>query len=138
MPISLADALSGELSPKRKGARLLYMKCHYCQEAAGWFSRTCQDCRRLLDLYHTHRGQLGLLQFLELFTETGVPHEKIEAFLNADPRGEGTIKDHIIADMSTELLNAMGVNVSQSPQDVKRLREKGTWRGMDERSKEES
>jgi hypothetical protein len=34
------------------------------------------------------------------------------------------------------LLNAMGVNARQSAQDVKRLREKGTWQGMGERPKE--
>src|SRR6266852_4470566 len=76
------------------------MKCSYCQERAGWFTRICQDCQRLLTVYEVHKGQIGLLQFLDLFIETGLPREKIEAFLAADPRGEGSIKDHILADMS--------------------------------------
>ena len=112
------------------------MKCSYCQERAGWFTRVCQDCRRLLAIYEAHKGQIGLLQFLDLFIETGLPREKIEAFLAADPHGEGSIKDRILADMSTELLGAMGVNAQQSAQDVKRLRERGTWRGLGERPKE--
>ncbi|MGH7962440.1 MAG: hypothetical protein ACRERD_11545 [Candidatus Binatia bacterium] len=112
------------------------MKCRYCHERAGWFSRVCTDCQRLLDIYETHKGQTGPLQFLDLFINTGLPREKIEAFMNADPSGEGSIKDRITADMSTELLGAMGVNAQQSAQDVKRLREKGTWQGMGERPKE--
>jgi len=112
------------------------MKCRYCQERAGWFTRVCQDCRRLLAIYEAHKGQIGLLQFLDLFIATGLPREKIEAFLAADPRGEGSVKDRILADMSTELLGAMGMNAQQSAQDVKRLREKGSWQGLGERPKE--
>ena len=112
------------------------MKCSYCQERAGWVTRVCQDCRRLLAIYEAHKGQIGLLQFLDVFIETGLPREKIEAFLAADPRGKGSVKDHILADVSTELLGAMGVNAQQSAQDVKRLRQKGTWQGLGERPKE--
>jgi hypothetical protein len=112
------------------------MKCRYCQKRARWFARVCQDCQRLLAVYEVHKGQIGLLQFLDRFIETGLPREKIEAFLAADPRGDGSVKDHILADTSTELLKAMGVNARQSAQDVKRLREKGTWQGMGERPKE--
>jgi len=112
------------------------MKCSYCQERAGWFSRVCSNCQRLLNIYETHKGQIGLLQFLDLFIETGLSRDKIEAFLDADPHGEGSVKDRILADMSTELLSAMGVNTRQSAEDVKRLREKGDWRGMGEPPKE--
>jgi len=112
------------------------MKCVYCQERAGWFSKVCADCQRLFSIYEAHKGQIGLLQFLDLFIATGLPREKIEVFLDADPRGEGSMKDRILADMSTELLGAMGVNARQSAQDVKRLREKGTWREMGDKPKE--
>jgi len=112
------------------------MKCRYCRERAGWFTQVCGGCQRLLAIYGAHKGQAGLLQFLDLFIDTGLPREKIEAFLNADPHGEGSIKDRITADMSTQLLGVMGVGVRQSAQDVKRLREKGAWRGMGERPKE--
>ncbi len=109
------------------------MKCRYCQDRINWFRRVCADCQRLLDIYTVHKGQIGLLQFLDLFIETGLPREKVEAFMNADPKGEGSVKDQITADMSTELLSAMGVNVPQTAQDVKNLRGQGNWQKMDER-----
>ena len=116
--------------------RVMTMKCSYCREHAGWFTRVCADCRRLLDIYKKHEGQIGPLQFFDLFIGTGLPREKIEAFLAADPRGEGSVKDRILADMSTELLGAMGVRAPQSAHDVKRLREKGEWQHLGERPKE--
>lgn len=112
------------------------MRCAYCQERAGWFKRICADCQRLHGLYTQQRGQIGLLQFLDICIETGLPREKIEAFLNADPHGNGSVKDQITADMSTELLGAMGIRVQQTAQDVKLLRQKGTWQGMDEKPQE--
>ena len=77
-----------------------------------------------------------MLQFLDLCIETGLPREKIEAFMNADPDGSGSIKDQITADMSTKLLGAMGIRVQQTAQDVKRLRRKGVWHRMDEKPEE--
>ena len=56
--------------------------------------------------------------------------------MNADPDGSGSIKDQITADMSTELLGAMGIRVQQTAQDVKRLRRKGVWHRMDEKPEE--
>ena len=45
------------------------MKCGYCREWAGWLTKVCADCRRLLDIYEAHKGQGGFLQFLDLFIE---------------------------------------------------------------------
>ena len=112
------------------------MRCAYCQERAGWFKRMCADCQRLHELYVQQRGQLGLLQFLDVCIETGLPREKIEAFLNADPHGNGSVKDQMTADMSTELLGAMGIRVQQTAQDIKRLRQKGVWQRMNEKPEE--
>ena len=112
------------------------MKCRYCQDRASWFRRVCADCQRLLAIYTAHKGQIGPLQFLDLFIETGLSREKVEAFMNADPTGEGSVKDQITADMSTELLGAMGVNVPQTARDVKNLRDQGNWQKMDERPEE--
>ncbi len=109
------------------------MKCPYCQERAGWFKQICTDCRRLHGLYAQRRGQVDLLQFLDACIETGLPRKKIETFMNADPYGSGSIKDQITADMSTELLSAMGMRVQQTARDVKRLREKNAWQRMDEK-----
>ena len=112
------------------------MKCYNCRGRANWFRRVCADCHRLLDIYTVHKGQISLLEFLDLFIETGLPREKVEAFMNADPKGGGSVKDRITADMSTELLGAMGVNVPQTAQDVKNLRNRGNWQKMDQRPEE--
>ncbi len=112
------------------------MQCAYCQERAGWFKRLCADCQRLHALYAQQRGQIDLLQFLDICIETGLPREKIETFMNADPYGRGSVKDQITAAMSTELLGAMGIRVQQTAQDVKHLREKGAWQRMDEKPEE--
>ena len=87
-------------------------------------------------MYTRQRGQLSLLQFLDLCIETGLPREQIEAFMNADPHGNGSVKDQITADMSTELLGAMGIRVQQTAQDVKHLRNKGVWQRMDKKPEE--
>ena len=112
------------------------MKCAYCRERAGWFKRICKDCQRLHEMYTQQRGQLSLLQFLDICIETGLPREKIEAFMNADPHGNGSVKDQITADMSSELLGAMGIRVQQTAQDVKHLRNKGVWQRMDKKPEE--
>ena len=56
--------------------------------------------------------------------------------MNADPHGNGSVKDQITADMSSELLGAMGIRVQQTAQDVKHLRNKGVWQRMDKKSEE--
>lgn len=112
------------------------MQCNYCHAPAGWFKRLCTDCRRLHDIFTRHQGQLGLLQFLDLFIETGLSRERIEAFMNADPHGRGSVKDQITADMSSELLGAMGIRVRQTANDVRQLREKGAWQHMDDKPEE--
>ena len=77
-----------------------------------------------------------MLQFLDLVIETGLSREKIEAFMNADRHGKGSVKDQITADMSSELLVAMGIRGEQTAHDVKQLREKDNWQRMGERPEE--
>ena len=77
-----------------------------------------------------------MLQFLDLFIATGLSREKIEAFMNADSHGKGCVKDQITADMSSELLAAMGIRGAQTALNVKQLREKDNWHRMGERTEE--
>ena len=79
----------------------------------------------LLDLYVSHRGELGLSQLVDRFIATGVSRAKIEAVLAADPDGEGALCDRITADMANRLLADMGVAPRQTAADVRRLREAG-------------
>jgi hypothetical protein len=68
------------------------------------------------------RGKVGFGQFLEGLEQTGVAKEKILTFLQADPDGKGSIQDQVTAEMTTELMNVMGISGRQTTQEVKRIR----------------
>lgn len=69
------------------------------------------------------RGRAGYGEFLDGLEATGVDREKIKTFLQADPDGKGSIQDQVTAEMASELMKVMGLKGSQSPQDVKRIRD---------------
>ena len=73
---------------------------------------------------------------MELFMETGAPGDTVERFLNADVDGSGAIRDHIAADMTNQLLQALGQSSRQTSADVKRIRERGGWLHLDRRPRE--
>ena len=73
---------------------------------------------------------------MELFLATRVTRSKIEHFLEADPDGGGTIRDHIAASMTNDLMSALGSDVRQTAADVKRIRERGNWVNLDRRPTE--
>jgi hypothetical protein len=69
---------------------------------------------------------------LAALAATGIAPERIESFLNTEPRpGSGTVRDQIAADMSNQLLDALGQRGEQSAAQVRRLRERGAWRTYD-------
>ncbi|HXQ23824.1 MAG TPA: hypothetical protein VN812_19245 [Candidatus Acidoferrales bacterium] len=70
---------------------------------------------------------------LDLFIAAGVSQVKVERFLDADPKGAGTIRDQIAADMANQLLEALGQRGRQSAAEVKRIRARGGWTGLDRR-----
>ena len=73
-------------------------------------------------------------RLLEAFRSTGASPEEIERFIGSEPRpGAGTVRDLIAADMSNQLLAALGQAPTQTGTDTKRLRERGTWRAYDQR-----
>lgn len=114
---------------------LFGMRCRYCEERAGWWRRCCTDCRRLSALVTTHPGaDMGTL--MDLFIASGAGREKVEKFLNADAYGDGTVRDQIAADMANQLLEALGQRRRQTVGDVRRLRERGAWLGLDRRPRE--
>ena len=97
-------------------------QCVYCTDRAGLFGRVCTDCKRLLERVQELRGKVGFGQFLEGLEQTGVAKEKILTFLQADPDGKGSIQDQVTAEMTTELMNVMGISGRQTAQEVKRIR----------------
>ena len=74
--------------------------------------------RRVEDL----RGHVGFGEFLDGLESTGIAREKIIAFLKADPDGKGSVQDQITAEMTTELMQIMGIAGRQTPQAVKQIR----------------
>jgi hypothetical protein len=69
------------------------------------------------------RGRVGYGEFLDGLEETGVPKEKIVAFLKADPEGKGSVQDQVTAEMTTELMKVMGMPGRQTANQVKRIRD---------------
>jgi len=108
------------------------MRCRLCRSRAGWFRRRCITCERLQRVVLANRGA-GLSSILDRLIATGAPRTHIDAFLEADPEGAGSIRDQIVADMSNDLMRALGQNSEQTAADVKRLREGGAWDRYDQR-----
>ena len=98
-------------------------RCIYCGDRGGFWSKICRDCKKLLARVQELRGQVGYGEFLDGLASTGVSKEKIMVFLKADPDGKGSIQDQVTAEMASELMEVMGLPGSQSPQEVKRIRE---------------
>jgi hypothetical protein len=96
--------------------------CAYCGEKAGFWSRMCQDCKKLMARVQEVRGRVGYGEFLDELEKTGVAKEKIITFLKADPDGKGSVQDQVTAEMTTELMNVMGMSGRQTPEEVKRIR----------------
>jgi len=98
-------------------------RCVYCKDRAGLWSKSCGDCKKLLVRVGELRGRVGYGEFLDGLEQTGVPREKIIRFLQADPNGEGSVQDQVTAEMASELMKVMGLKGSQTPEEVKRIRE---------------
>jgi hypothetical protein len=85
--------------------------------------------------FRAHRGApMHLL--VEALLETGVCPDKVAIFLDADPDGAGSVRDQIAADMTNDLLGALGQHQRQTASDVKRLRQRGRWTVLDQRPRE--
>ncbi len=97
--------------------------CIYCGARAGLFARSCHECRRLAETVQACAGQVGFSELLDRLEETGAPPEKIMRFLKANPDGRGSVRDRLTADMTNDLLQVMGINERQTPDDVQRVRE---------------
>jgi hypothetical protein len=98
-------------------------KCVYCGERAGLFGRSCADCKKLMARVTELRGKVSYGQFLDGLEQTGIDREKILRFLQADPDGRGSIQDQVTAEMTSELMQVMGISGRQTAQEVKRIRD---------------
>ena len=97
-------------------------RCVYCGDRSRFWSKVCEDCRKLLARVNELRGRVGYGEFLDGLEQTGVAKEKIVIFLKADPEGKGSVQDQVTADMTSELMKVMGLKGSQNPENVKQIR----------------
>jgi len=97
-------------------------RCAYCKESTRLWSRMCADCKILMARVEELRGKVGYGEFLDGLERTGVAKEKIMIFLKADPDGNGSVQDRVTAEMTTELMQVMGIPGRQTPDEVKRIR----------------
>ena len=95
----------------------------YCGERSGLVSKICGDCKKLLARVAELRGKVGYGEFLDQLAATGVSKEKIIVFLKADPEGKGSIQDQVTAEMTSELMQVMGLKGKQNAENVKGIRE---------------
>jgi hypothetical protein len=111
------------------------MRCRICRQPARWWRRRCEDCARLVAVFAAYRGaDMGTM--MEQFIASGAPREKVESFLLADLDGAGTVRDRIAADMTNDLLRALGQRGRQTAGEVGRIRSRGRWLALDRRPPE--
>jgi hypothetical protein len=67
-------------------------------------------------------NSLALVLDRPILEATGIDKEKILKFLQADPDGKGSVQDQVTAEMTTELMNVMGISGQQTATEVKRIR----------------
>lgn len=97
--------------------------CSICQGKRSFFKPLCSDCTQLFALVQANLGQVGLGQLMDTLIATGIPKPKIKLFLDADPQGKGSIMDQIMAGLTNNLAEGMGVKESEmTSQDVRRIR----------------
>jgi hypothetical protein len=98
-------------------------RCGYCGERAGIWRPVCSDCKKLLARVQELRGKVGYGEFLDGLEQTGIAKDKIMVFLTADAEGKGSIQDQVTAEMTTELMQVMGISGRQTAQEVRRIRD---------------
>lgn len=111
--------------------------CPFCGDKKWFFKPICSDCRKLFDLVRANMGQTGLGQLMDILIATGIPKPKIKRFLESDPQGKGSIMDQILAHLTNNLAEGIGVKDSEmKPEDVKRIRENPTFGASTKQIKE--
>ncbi len=102
--------------------------CLLCQEPHLRWQPYCHDCKRLFAEVKKHMGQVGLSQLMDELIATGIPKPRILNFLTADPYQKGSLMDQILAQLSNNLAEGIGVKGdAMTPEDVKRIRDNPTF-----------
>lgn len=99
-------------------------RCVYCGERAGFISRVCKDCRKLVARVKKLGPSFGYRQLLDTLLESGVKPDKVERFLEADPDRTGSLNEHVTARMTNELMKDLGQPTEMKAEHVREIRER--------------
>lgn len=98
------------------------MKCEFCRKRAGFLSRVCSVCAKVVAIVERTAGQVGLAQLVDIFAAEGLTREQVDQVLDAENGGRPTIRDRLTSNMVNTLMRGLGMPGRQSPGDVRRVR----------------
>lgn len=114
------------------------MRCLYCRQWAGLIRRSCPVCAKVITIVEQSGGAVGLVGLVDIFAAEGLTREQVDRVLDAQVRGEPTLRDRLTSELTNVLMRGLGMPGRQSPEDVRRVRRsmragggEGTWRAGD-------
>ena len=96
-------------------------RCVYCEERAGFISRVCKDCRKLVACIKDLEASFGYRQLLDALLDTGVHPDKVERFMDADPDKTGSLNQQVTARMTNELMKDLGQPTEMKAEHVREI-----------------
>jgi hypothetical protein len=74
-----------------------------------------------VDVVNQASPSFGFRELLDVLMNTDVSNEKIEIFLNKDVDGSGSVREHVTARMTNEVMASLGQPSHLKSKDVKRV-----------------
>lgn len=98
--------------------------CPFCGDKKWFWQNICPECSLLFGLVQSKMGAMGLGQLMDELIATGIPKQKIKRFLESDLKGTGSVMDQVIAQLTNNLAEGIGVKDSDmKAEDVRRIRD---------------
>lgn len=95
-----------------------------CEGKRFFWQSPCKDCQKLFKIVQEGLGKMGLSQLMDELIATGLPKPKIQRFLESDPYGKGSLMDQIVAQLTNNLAEGIGVKGDEmTAEDVKTIRD---------------
>jgi hypothetical protein len=98
------------------------MRCLYCRRRAGLLRRTCPPCAKVVAVVDKAAGRVGLAELVDIFAAEGLTREQVDRVLDAEVRGQPTVRDRLTSEMANVLMRNLGMPGRQSPEDVRNVR----------------
>ncbi|MBI2066449.1 MAG: hypothetical protein HYW02_08475 [Deltaproteobacteria bacterium] len=102
------------------------MRCVYCRSKAGFLKRTCPDCVKFVEAVNQLPGSFGFRELLDVLFATGASDEKIRLFIDTDVDGTGSLRDHLTARMTNEVMAGLGQPSHLKADDIKKVKKEMT------------